>query len=96
MTLVNKAEVISNGWASLTITTTPDNGADITLNGRPLNQTTPYTNNMIPAGKYEVIVSKERFKTTTNTIDINDGENKVVNINMPYLYGDLSIMVQLR
>ena len=92
MTLVNKAEVISNSWASLTITTTPDNGADISLNGRPLNQTTPYTNNMIPAGKYEITVSKFGFEDVTKTIVINEGESINYGIEMPYKYGSLSIV----
>lgn len=33
LSLVNKAEAINNGWASLTITTSPENGAEITLSG---------------------------------------------------------------
>lgn len=92
MTLVNKAEVISNGWASLTITTSPENGADISLNGRPLNQTTPYTNNMIPAGKYEITVSKFGFENVTKTIVINEGESTTFEIGMQYKYGSISIV----
>ena len=92
MTLVNKAEVISNGWASLTITTTPDNGADISLNGRPLNQTTPYTNNMIPAGKYEITVSKFGFENVTKTIVIKEGQSTNIVIQMPYKYGKVSVV----
>ena len=92
MALVNKAEVISNGWASLTITTSPENGAEISLNGRPLNQTTPYTNNMIPAGKYEITVSKFGFENVTKTIVINEGESTNFEIEMPYKYGSLSIV----
>ncbi|MCR5036291.1 MAG: PEGA domain-containing protein [Bacteroidales bacterium] len=92
MTLVNKSESISNRWASLTITTSPENGADISLNGRPLNQTTPYTNNMIPAGKYEITVSKFGFEDVTKTMVINEGESTNFGIDMPYKYGNLNIV----
>lgn len=91
MTLVNKSIAIKDGWGSLTITTTPENNASITLNGRVLQQNTPYSNDMMPSGNYEIIVSKERFKTTTKTIEIQNGENKIINIEMPYIYGDLII-----
>lgn len=91
MTLVNKAEATSNGWASLTITTTPENGAEITLNGRTLNQTTPYTNNMIPAGKYEITVSKFGFEDASQTISIIEGQSVNLDISMPYRYGTISI-----
>lgn len=91
LTLANKTVPISSGWASLTIVTKPDNGARISLNGRDLGETTPYANNMIPAGNYKITVSKEKFVTTTKTIDLLEGDNKTVEIEMPYLYGMLSI-----
>ena len=82
MLLINKAEPVVNGWASLTITTKPENGGSITLNGRSLNETTPYTNSMIPSGKYEITVSKDRYKTVTQTIEVVDGDSKIVEIVM--------------
>jgi len=87
LTLVNKAEAVVNGWASLTITTKPENGADITLNGREVDQLTPYTNDMIPTGKYDIVVSKEGFKVTTQSIELQEGDKQVVVIDMPYDYG---------
>ena len=87
LTLVNKAEAVINGWASLTIITKPENGADITLNGREVDQLTPYTNDMIPTGKYEIVVSKVGFKISAQTIVLNEGDKKVVEIEMQYDYG---------
>jgi len=82
MLLINKSEPVVNGWASLTIITQPENGGSITLNGRSLNETTPYTNSMIPSGKYEITVSKDRYKTVTQTIEVVDGDSKIVEIVM--------------
>ncbi|MBQ2188526.1 MAG: PEGA domain-containing protein [Bacteroidales bacterium] len=82
LTLVNKSNPIVNGWASLTIKTKPEIGANIMLNGRAIDEITPHTNSMIPSGKYEITVSKERYKTVTEIVEINDGDIKVVEIPM--------------
>lgn len=82
LTLVNKSNPIVNGWASLTIKTKPEIGANIMLNGRAIDEITPHTNSMIPSGKYEITVTKERYKTVTELVDINDGDTKVVEIAM--------------
>ena len=89
--LVNKNAPVQEGWGSLTIKTKPEDAASIMLNGRLLPQNSPYNNDMIPSGKYEIVVSKERFETTTKNIEIKDGEKKVVEIEMPYLYGVINI-----
>lgn len=83
LTLVNKASPVINGWASLTIKTNPEIGANIKLNGRDLNETTPYTNSMIPSGKYEIVLSKDRYKTTIHNIEILDGDKANVDLTIP-------------
>lgn len=83
LTLVNKAVPINNGWGSLTVNTKPENGAKILLNGRDLDATTPYSNNIIPSGQYEITVSKDRYKTVTKIVDVADGDKKTVEIEMP-------------
>lgn len=82
MTLVNKTSNVS-GSGSITVTTKPEDGATITLNGKVLNQKTPYVNDMIAAGQYDIIVSKERYKTVTETVNIADGDNKNLEITLP-------------
>lgn len=83
MTLVNKTAPAVAGSGSLTVNTKPENGAIIALNGKVLNQKTPYSNDMIAAGQYEISVSKERYKTVTETITIADGDNKNITITLP-------------
>lgn len=43
---------------------------------RDFDATTPYSNNMIPSGKYEITVSKDRYKTVTKIVDVADGDKK--------------------
>lgn len=82
LTLVSNA-VSKVGKGSLTIKTKPENGAIIILNGKVLTQKTPFTNDMIAAGKYEITVTKDKFKSVTKTVNIMDGDNKVLEIEMP-------------
>jgi len=90
MVLVNKASN-ATGSGVLKINTIPENGATITLNGKVLSQQTPYTNDMIAAGQYEIIVTKERFKPAAKTVSVNDGENKTVEIEMPIDVANITI-----
>ena len=83
LTLVNKTAPAVAGSGSLTVTTKPENGATIALNGKVLNQKTPYFNDMIAAGQYEITVSKDRYKSVTQTVTIADGDNKNIEITMP-------------
>ena len=79
MTLVNKKSKVSDGWGSLKITTTPKD-ALITLNGTVMSN--PYSNDMIQAGGYEIVATKDRYETTSEFIEVKKGENKVINIVM--------------
>lgn len=91
MLLVNKVEATKAGWGSLTVKTKPENGATIALNGKVLKVKTPYSNNMIAAGKYEITVSMTKYQTVTKTIEITDGSNEIVEIEMPFAHGNLSV-----
>ena len=82
LTLVNKTAPVHEGWGSLSLTTTPSE-ANIIMNGNAINQKTPYSNEMMPDGKYEITVSKERYKTITKSIEIKVGENTKIKIEMP-------------
>lgn len=92
MILTRKVEAMA-GWGSLTLTTLPENGATISLNGKVLKTLTPYTNNMIAAGTYEVTVSKENYKTVTKIIEIHSGDNNIA-IEMPEICGKVKVTSQ--
>lgn len=92
MILIRKVEVVA-GWGSLTVTTLPEDGAQISLNGKVLKTLTPYTNNMIAAGTYEVTVSKENYRTVTKMVEIHTGEN-IIAIEMPAICGKVKVTSQ--
>ena len=90
MVLLNKTtNVAASG--SLTIITRPENEATISLNGMVLNQTTPYTNDMIPAGQYKITVSKDRYKSVTKTVIIKEADKQTVEIDMPAILSAISV-----
>lgn len=83
MVLVNNAANKGSGSGTLTITTKPEDGAKIKVNGTALAYKTPFTYEMLAAGQYEVTVSKKNYKSVTKTVNIQDGDNQVLEIVMP-------------
>ena len=83
MVLVNNTISESTGSGTLTIKTKPEDGAKIKLNGTFLAYKTPFTYEMLAAGQYEVTVSKKNYKSVTKTVNIQDGDNQVLEIEMP-------------
>lgn len=83
MTLVNKTPSNDSGFGILTIITKPENGATIILNGKVLNQKTPYTNDIIATGQYSITVTKDKYRPVTKTVVIQNGDNQSVEIEMP-------------
>ena len=94
MVLVNKVTTTTLGMGSLTIITKPEDGATITLNGKVLDQQTPYTNDMIAAGKYRINVSKERYLSVIKTVNVKEGESLTVEIDLPPISGHIKITTE--
>lgn len=90
LTIVSKKED-ATGSGIVIIATKPEDEATITLNGKTLKKKTPFTNDMIAAGHYEVTVSKENFQSVTKTFEIYDGDTTYLEINMPYSLGKINI-----
>lgn len=75
MTLVYKEKKKYDGWGSLAIKTKPEIDADIYVNGNLIKQKTPYSNSMMPAGKYNIAVSKYGYIDANRTIELTNGAN---------------------
>lgn len=81
--LENKSSTLQEGYASISIITRPEDGAYVTLNGTVMSSTTPYKNPRIHSGRYTITVSKEFYRSVTQTVDIEANENKIIEIDMP-------------
>lgn len=91
MTLVNKTSNGKVGFGSLSVTTKPEDGATVKLNGIVMTQKTPYVNDMISVGEYDVEISKHGFKKVTRHIVIQEGAKENVMVDMPYACGSLKV-----
>lgn len=90
LTLVNTNTGVAK-YGSISVTTTPKDKAEITLDGKVLEQKTPYTNDAIVVGQHEITVSKFPYATTTKIVDIKEGEHLDLEIFMPFSYGTVHV-----
>lgn len=93
MTLVNKTAAENVGTGSLTIITKPESDAIVKLNGIVVSRQTPYVNDLLNAGSYEITVSKEKYKTETRNIVLKNGAKEVVEIELVYDMANITIKV---
>jgi hypothetical protein len=85
---------MSPNFGKLTINSVPEDGASISLNGQPTGELTPYTDERFSSGEYSVTLRKEWYETKTETFSVTDGENKVLNINLKPIFGEVSITTE--
>ena len=83
MVLVNNSSSEPAAFGALTVTSKPENDATILFNGTYLNYKTPYTNDMIAVGEYEITVSKEKYKSITKTVTVAANEKQNVEFDLP-------------
>ena len=81
------------GSGSLTLTTVPSE-ATLKINGMDVGEITPYHNDMMAAGTYEITVSKERYKTTTKSIVLKNGDNQQVEITLAPVCGIIDVTTE--
>ena len=92
MTLVNKISNNKIGFGSLSIITKPHDGATVKLNGIEMTQKTPYVNDMVSAGEYDLEISKYGFKNVKRHIVIKEGVKENVVVDMPFACGVLKVV----
>lgn len=81
------------GW--LNIITTPESAAEIRLNGKTLNQKTPFKTDKLVSGEYSVMVNKDMFKTVEQKVTVKDGDTTEVNIEMPANFALITVNSQV-
>ena len=81
------------GKGTLILKSKPENGATIYINGVKISQTTPYTNEMLPTGVYEIKIEKERFQPVTRTVTIQHEKTEEVELEMPTNMANVKINV---
>jgi len=83
---------LNPNYGYIKVTTTPESGAEITINGNKLQQTTPHTSDRMPAGEYQITVSKSMFHSETRNITIGEGKTEELAITMKPDFGLLRVI----
>ena len=78
-------------YGYLNITTIPENGALVFINNKQVGET-PYKSDKLPSGTYKVRVMKEMFKTTEQTLTVNDEQTTDATIDMSANFVTLTIV----
>lgn len=78
-------------YGYLNITTIPENGALVFINNKQVGET-PYKSDKLPSGTYKVRVMKEMFKTTEQTLIVNDEQTTDATIDMSANFVTLTIV----
>lgn len=78
-------------YGSIYVTSSPEQGASITLNGLDLDQTTPATLERLPTGEHTLVLSHQWYGTVTKKITIKAGEQSSETIAMSPTFGELTV-----
>ncbi len=77
----------------LNISTSPEQGAKIVMDGKPLTQTTPAKTEALSSGEHTIQVLKDMYKPTIQKVIVNDGQTTSVNLTMQANFAELSVTV---
>ena len=85
------ASTLKPAFGQLKLTSSPESGATVVLNGKPMEQTTPCTIDKIKSGTYPLTVSKTLYHEKTQTVTITDGQTTNVEVVLKPSFGSVYI-----
>jgi len=78
-------------FGELKLSSTPERGATITLDGISLSQTTPCTIDKIKSGTHTITVNKLMFHEITQIVEIIDGKTTTLDIDLKPAFGSITV-----
>ena len=81
-------------FGSISVTSTPENGAKVSLDGMSIGKTTPCNIEKVPAGDHTVTISLDMYETTTGSLNLTAGETKPLTIEMYPTFAGISITTE--
>lgn len=91
LVLVNGAVARTGGGNGMLTITTNVAGAEVYLNGTKMPAITPYSNDMVAAGHYEVKIVKKNYQTAIRQIDVLEGKETKIEVNLELSFGTINI-----
>lgn len=89
-----KKKIISSlkpAFGQLQLSSSPENGATIVLDGNSNTQITPCTINNIKSGMHTLLVSKTLFHDSTQEVVIKDGQTTTTTVLLKPAYGSITL-----
>jgi TonB family protein len=81
-------------YGTVQLSSTPENGATVTLNGMETGKVTPCVFEKLPVGDHAITVSRDMFATTTERITLTAGETKPLSISMNPTFAGISLSTE--
>jgi len=87
--IINKT--LKPRFGDIKVSSTPENGADIMLDGIKLNKKTPFTIKEVNSGTHKIELLLEMYEPTSMQMTVTDGQTSELNAELKPLYGEISI-----
>lgn len=78
-------------FGSLAVSTSPVDGAKITLDGVPTNYRTPHTFDTLASGQHSVALSLDFYEPITRDVTVTDNEKTPLTIDLTPVFGNIKI-----
>ncbi|MCD4730380.1 MAG: PEGA domain-containing protein, partial [Bacteroidales bacterium] len=88
---VTEEVILDPNFGSLTVTTTPVSGAQITIDGKPTGFQTPYTFDTLASGTHTVSLIIDLYEPIDREVIINDKEKAGLEIPLNPVFGNVEI-----
>jgi formylglycine-generating enzyme required for sulfatase activity len=83
--------ILKPAFGQLKLSSTPESGATITLDGKPLSQITPCTIEKIKSGTHSLVVNKALYHDATQNVEIKDELTTTLAIDLKPAYGTITV-----
>jgi len=78
-------------FGTLSISSSPESGAMVSLNGSATGKTTPCTIEKVPAGEHSITISRNEYETTTQRLTLVAGETQNVTVIMNPTFAQVTV-----
>ena len=78
-------------FGTMNITSFPENGANVSLNGIETGKVTPCNIEKVPTGEHSISLSRDMYETTTQRVTLAAGETKQVAVTMNPTFAQVNV-----
>lgn len=81
-------------FGTISVSSSPESGAYVTLNGLPTGKTSPCTLDKLSVGEYTISLSRDWYETTAMRVSVEAGKAIPVTINMNPTFAEIDISTE--